>query len=194
MKGRVRWSQVTIALALIAAAAIAAPAIGGSSATTAVTVSKKTLKKLIKKEVSKQIAKATGPSGPQGPTGPSGSQGPAGTARAYAVINPTNCTATPGSCGLIKAKNVVGARRPQQGFYCVTVGAGINRLTDGHMAGVEWGETPGVPGNASAMPFALDEFGGSVCPGGEFTVATERLATATTTTNANDVAFWFAIP
>jgi hypothetical protein len=183
MTGRVRWSHVTIALALIAAAAISAPAIGGPSGTAA--VSKKALKKLIKKEVSKQLAKATGPSGPQGP---------AGTARAYAVIDPTNCTATANSCGLIKAKNVVGARRPQQGFYCVTVGAGINRLTDGHMAGVEWGETSGEVGTASAMAFALDEIGASVCPGGEFTVATERLTSATTTTNADDVAFWFAVP
>jgi len=47
MKGRARWSHVTIALALIAALAIAAPAIGGPS-----------LKQLVKKEVSKQIAKA----------------------------------------------------------------------------------------------------------------------------------------
>jgi hypothetical protein len=47
MKGRVRWSHVTIALALIAALAIAAPAIGGLS-----------LKQLVKKEVSKQVAKA----------------------------------------------------------------------------------------------------------------------------------------
>jgi hypothetical protein len=78
MKGRVRWSHVTIALALIAAVAIAAPAVGGSSATTAVTVSKKTLKKLIKKEVAKQVAKATGPAGPPGPQGQQGLQGQSG--------------------------------------------------------------------------------------------------------------------
>jgi hypothetical protein len=139
---------VVVALGVIAALAIASPVFGLSQS----------IKKAIKKEVSKQIAKATGPAGANGTNGANGA---AGTARAYAVIDPANCTATAGSCGLIKAKNVVGARRPQQGFYCVTVGAGINRLTDGHMAGVEWGETSGVPGNASAMPFALDEFGAS---------------------------------
>jgi hypothetical protein len=64
MKGRVRWSHVVIALALVAALAIAAPAIGGPS-----------LKKLVKKEVAKQIAKATGPAGPSGPQGQSGQPG-----------------------------------------------------------------------------------------------------------------------
>ena len=48
MKRKVRWSYVTIALAMIAALAIASPAIGGPS-----------LKKLVKKEVSKQIAEET---------------------------------------------------------------------------------------------------------------------------------------
>ena len=58
MMGRAKWSHVTIALALIAAVAIAVPAIGGPS-----------LKKLVKKEVSKQISKATGPAGPPGAQG-----------------------------------------------------------------------------------------------------------------------------
>ena len=132
-----------------------------------------------------------GDTGPQGPQGIQGAQGAPGTARAYAVIDPTGCTTAAGSCNILQARNVVGARRAQQGFYCVTVGPGIDRLTDGSMAGVEWSET-GVAGNASAMPYPTDYIGASVCPGQEFTVATER--TGASTNLVNDVAFWFAVP
>jgi hypothetical protein len=119
-----------------------------------------------------------------------------GTARAYAVIDPTGCTTAAGSCNLLQARNVVGARRSPNnptGFYCVTAGSGIDRLTDGSMAGVEWSET-GSAGNASAMPYPTDYIGSSVCPGQEFTVATERTTTGSSTNLVNDVAFWFAVP
>jgi hypothetical protein len=133
-----------------------------------------------------------GAQGERGPQGLRGVQGAAGSGRAYAVINPTGCTAAPGSCPLLKAKNVLGARRPQQGFYCVTTAPGISDTTDGHMAGVEWDLTAGVVGAASAMPFAVDIGGGAICSAAEFTVGTER---STTMTNlVNDVAFWFAVP
>ena len=89
-------------------------------------------------------------------------QGPAGSGRAYAVVNPVGRTAAPGSCPLLKAKNVLGARRPQLGFYCVTAAPGISDTTDGHMAGVEWDLTAGVVGAASAMPFAVDIGGGDL--------------------------------
>jgi|SRR5262245_11678925 len=73
MSERVRWSLVAIALGALAAVAIATPAIGGQSATSAVKT--KSLKKLVKKEVAKQIAKATGPAGSQGPKGDPGAPG-----------------------------------------------------------------------------------------------------------------------
>lgn len=76
MRWRAKWSHVTIALAVIAAGAIATPAIGGQGATIA--VKKKKLKRLIRKEVARQIGKATGPQGPQGSQGPQGQQGPSG--------------------------------------------------------------------------------------------------------------------
>ena len=136
----------------------------------------------------------TGDTGPQGPQGIQGAQGVPGTARAYAVIDPTGCTTTAGSCNLLQAKNVVGARRAQQGFYCVTVGPGIDRLTDGSMAGVEWSETTPPAGNASAMPYPTDYIGASVCPGQEFTVATERTTPGSSSNLVNNVAFWFAVP
>jgi hypothetical protein len=42
------------------------------------------------------------PAGPQGPQGPQGPTGPAGTARAYAMIDPSTCTTTAGSCTLVR--------------------------------------------------------------------------------------------
>jgi hypothetical protein len=101
MKGRVRWSHVTIAVALITTMAIAVPAIGGPS-----------LKKLVKKEVSKQIAKATGPAGPPGPAGTNGANGADGTARAYAYV--VNQALVPA-----RTKNVIGLERLSAGTYCL---------------------------------------------------------------------------
>ena len=120
---------------------------------------------------------------------PAGPQGPRGTARAYAVVDPTDCTTAAGSCEIFQATNVVGARRGQAGFYCVTVGPGIDRLTAGSMAGAEYEETVAPKGDTSAMPFPRDYIGASVCPGQEFTVFTAR-----GTAPADDVAFWFAVP
>ena len=100
MRWRAKWSHVTIALAVFAAAAIVTPAIGEQSGTT--TISKKTLKKLIKKEVSKQIAKATGP---QGPAGANGANGTNGT---------NHLTAPPGPTRLSMDRSV--RSRPQSRF------------------------------------------------------------------------------
>jgi hypothetical protein len=137
----------------------------------------------------------TGATGPQGPQGPQGQTGAPGTARAYAMIDPRTCTTTAGSCTLIRAKNVVAARRSPNnptGFYCVTTGPGIDRQADGFMAGVVWDLTQGPEGNASAM--AMDDpppTAAQVCPG-DFTVVTERI-TSGTTNFATDVGFWFAV-
>jgi hypothetical protein len=97
--GRPKWSTVTIALALIAVLAIAAPAIGGLS-----------LKKLVKKEVSKQINKATGPQGPQGPPGADG------TAKAGARVVGTDASFSAGTAfgGIEAAKSAAGG-------YCIKV-------------------------------------------------------------------------
>ena len=114
--------------------------------------------------------------------------------RAFAFIDP-DCTAAAHSCTLHRAKNVVGANRPQNGFICVDTGRGINPANSGFMAGVEWQDTEGSPGNASAMP-SLDPppTAAQVCPG-KFAVATERINTSTNTPNlVNDVAIWFAVP
>ena len=109
MKGRVRWSRLIIALGVIAAVVIAAPAVGGSSATTAVTVSKKSLKNLVKKEVAKQIAKATGPAGPPG------SAGQPGSAAAYGLIEGGGTVDDASSLNLTDG-NVT---NPSPGVYCI---------------------------------------------------------------------------
>jgi Collagen triple helix repeat (20 copies) len=141
-------------------------------------------------------AGAIGPQGPQGAQGVQGAQGiqgPAGTARAYAIVLPDGCTTTPGSCTVLRAKNVVAAWRPQLGFYCIQTGPGIDAATDGFMAGVEWQETTTPVGNASAFPSTdPPPVGAQVCPG-NFAVATERVTTGMTSNLVNDVAIWFAV-
>jgi len=99
---------VTIALAVIAAIAIAAPAIGGSS-----------LKKLVKKEVSKQLK---GKQGPQGAQGAQGNQGPPGadaTALFAAVDSDGTVTAQSGVTGSV-------THTPASGQYTIP----LNRNVD----------------------------------------------------------------
>jgi hypothetical protein len=124
---KIRWTHATIALAVVAAVSIAAPAIGGQSAT--IVVKKKKLKKLIKKEVARQIAKATGPAGTPGSTG---ATGPAGSAAAYALINGAGGTVTSNLSSNITNANVT---NPNVGVYCI-------------------GQLPFTPKNAVATPQA----------------------------------------
>src|SRR3954451_10294961 len=109
MKRRIRWSQVVIALALIAALAIASPVFGLD----------KSIKKAIKKEVSKQIANAAGPAGPPGANGINGTNGVNGTARAYALVERFCTGAPPAVCPFERAKGVASASRVATGRYCV---------------------------------------------------------------------------
>jgi hypothetical protein len=205
MKRKVRWSYVTIALAVIAALAIASPAIGGPS-----------LKKLVKKEVSKQIKKATGPPGPAGANGTNGADG---TARAYGTVSvldglgaPT-CAGPPSTpCPLTDSKGIESVVRSElAGGYCVTA-PGIDSRDTSAAVTVEASLTNGPEGNASAM---TDEFDSSVVtacgdPGDPrtFLVRTERQPVITVDANggtssadvsgpatlANDVSFTIVIP
>lgn len=92
---RPKWRTVTVALALIAALAIASPAIGVS------------IKKLVKKEVAKQISKA------QGPVGPPGADG---TARAGARVVGSDASFSPGT-----AFGGIEATKSAAGGYCIRV-------------------------------------------------------------------------
>jgi hypothetical protein len=200
MREKVRWTNVTIALALIAALVIAAPAFGGPS-----------LKKLVKKEVAKQIAKATGPAGPQGPSGINGvdgTDGVDGTARAYARVL-TSCPGDiPAPCPISRAKGVASATEVATGVYCIDAPS-IPSDTPAAVS-VDWDGTVGPEGNASAMVVEGGSFTG-LCSGaglGEFIVATERqpvvnvrnaadtgpVAVAGNAVSAGDVSFTIVIP
>jgi hypothetical protein len=154
MKGRVRWSTVTIALAVIAAMAMVSTAIGGPS-----------LKKLVKKEVSKQISKATGPAGANGTNGTNGLDG---TARAYAKVTPNSSFPCSPGCQVDFQKGIESVTHPSLGRYCVSAPA-VNPDTVAAAVTVEWASTQDPEGNTSAMIRTSH----IACPGA-FEVITDR--------------------
>jgi hypothetical protein len=83
-----RRKYVLAGFALVAAVAIASPALGGPS-----------LKKLVKKEVTKQLAGKSGPQGTSGPQGPAGTNGTNGqsVASANEPTGTANCSGRGGS-------------------------------------------------------------------------------------------------
>jgi hypothetical protein len=172
--GRVKWSHAAIALALIAALAIAAPAIGGSS-----------LKKLVKKEVSKQIAKATGP------PGTNGTNGLDGTARAYGLVAKNGT--------LTVSKGVVSVGHPFGGIYCVTLASGIDPATTAPVAILN-GQTDDLgaaaPTGVYVPTVEVSKPTGS-CPSTTVQVRTSRFyangSTGLVTANA-DEGFFFVVP
>jgi hypothetical protein len=99
--------KVTIALAVIAAATVAVPALGRQDATTA---AKNPLKKLVKKEVAKQLKNK------QGPAGPAGQNGKDGTALAGARVVGTDASFSPGT-----AFGGIEATKSAAGGYCIRV-------------------------------------------------------------------------
>ena len=155
MKGRVRWSHVTIALTLIAALAIAAPAIGGPS-----------LKKLVKKEVAKQIGKATGP------PGPAGANGVNGTARAHARVVShlmDSCSDGNGQCTFDHAKGVRSVTKLGDGQYCVHT-PGISPNDVPAAVSVDLESTAMPTGDASVSVAPND----TACGADSFFVVTDR--------------------
>jgi Collagen triple helix repeat (20 copies) len=89
---------------------------------------------------------AAGRTGATGHTGVTGPQGPAGTARAYAVIRPVSPTVAELIAG--QSANVTGVSEPSAGIYCVAPAAGISPATDTAAVSPEVsysaGGTPGV--------------------------------------------------
>lgn len=145
-----------------------------------------------------------GPQGPTGPTGPTGAQGATGpkgepgTARAFAYVN-SACGGPGGACEVYKAKNIVGARRPYQGIYCVQVAVGIDVKETGPAAGVHFAGTQLPEGNATAMVVDVE----GPCEPSEVMVITERIPQVAPVVNgkahvaaasADDVAFWVLVP
>jgi hypothetical protein len=161
-------------------------------------------------------AGSQGPMGPQGPRGERGErgepgqngapgapgqQGEPGTARAFAFVDPTNCTGPGQQCPLAQAKNIVSARRVNPGQYCLQPAAGINPATSGSAAGVDVHLTAAPEGNASAMADSVTLT--LACPSSQYRVVTTRIPAAasvagavanTSSVPANDVAFWLLVP
>jgi hypothetical protein len=141
-----------------------------------------------------------GPQGPQGvqgakgdpgQNGAPGEKGEPGTARAFAFVD-TFCDGPGSTCGITKAKNVLGARRVEDGTYCVQVAPGIDPATSGAAAGVDFRKTDNPEGNATAMADATNPN----CGASEFEVVTYRIPTSTpvVSSTANGVAFWLLVP
>ena len=95
--------------------------------------------------------------------------GGASGARAYARVDPLDCTQT-GSCTPRESKGVSGVRVLSLGRYCVTA-PGIDANVTPAAVSVDWQRTDDPEGNASAM---TREAGGCGTSGQGFEVATER--------------------
>jgi hypothetical protein len=145
-----RRSYVLAGLGVLAALAIASPAIGGPS-----------LKKLVKKEVSKQISKATGPQGAPGAPGADG------TARAYAYVDHFDCPdpGYPDDCApLGPVKGVSSVTAVSAGVYCAIV-PGLSPTTAPAVASVDSAES--FPGNGSNAVL-VDGLDSGVCTAGQY--------------------------
>jgi hypothetical protein len=176
MGWRPRWTTVVLALGLVAAITVASPGFGIS------------LRKLVKKEVAKQISKATGPAGAPGAPGATGAPGAPGTARAYGRVNSQSNSACAPNCQLTHSKGISNVTRSGVGDYCVQA-PGIDAHEVSAVASVDWGNTAGPEGNATAMVY-------TTCSGNGFEVLTERLPTTGTIAadEADDVGFTIVIP
>ena len=152
-----------ISLGLIAAIAVAVPAIGLD----------RSIKKAIKKEVSKQISNATGPAGATGAPGLNG------TARAYATVTPHASSPCAPTCAISDDKGVTGVTRDTQGFYCVTApGIGPNEVSAS--VTVQYQLTNSPEGNTSGIE-------AGTCGGGSgFSVLTERQPLVDVRNSANN--------
>jgi hypothetical protein len=164
MRRRVRWSQVVIALALIAALAIASPVFGLD----------KSIKKAIKKEVSKQIANAAGPAGPPGANGTNGTNGVDGTARAYALVERFCSGAPPEVCPFDRAKAERDFSAPPAGNASAIVNTDLDCTGVGGGFGVETYRQPSTTVRDAAGTGTTDVAGNAAL--------------------ADDVSFMIAIP
>ena len=63
----------------------------------------------------RKARRVTGHNGAPGQNGPPGEKGDPGTARAFAFVDPTNCTGPSVICPIAQAKNIGEARRVNPG-------------------------------------------------------------------------------
>ena len=132
-----------------------------------------------------------GDAGAQGPSGQS-VQGPPGSARAYAVVDPSNCTGGPPAvCTVSRSKGISSVVRWGTGIYCVTA-PGISSSDEPAIVSVDWSSTVAP----QSIPTALYNNDPTVwCPvSGDFSIVTQRPTAFNAQTTTNDVGFVVAIP
>jgi hypothetical protein len=112
--------------------------------------------------------------GPQGAQGEQGAPGEPGTARAYALVKPSDCPPAPSTCAApSRSKGVTAVTHTDPGFYCITA-PGIDSRVTAAAVTVDYQNSAAAEGNASAM-YSADIAPGNFCPGtGDFVVATYR--------------------
>lgn len=134
-----------------------------------------------------------GPAGPQGPKGNTGTQGPegpagpAGTARAYASIDPADCSGTPTACTVSRSKEIGNVTRPATGKYCISA---FNLSSEFIPAYVSVDASTTTTPHSTAWALAQSSFT-SECSEGQFLVITKR---TTSDAPANNVGFSIVIP
>jgi hypothetical protein len=127
---------------------------------------------------------STGRTGATGPQGPQGPQGPAGTARAYAVVQP----AAPPAANLIatQSANIGSVSQPSAGIYCIVPAAGINPATDTAAVSPEVSYSSGeAPGTVAVNAQRKH------CPSSDFEVDTFEPGT---TKSSSNYAFTIIVP
>jgi hypothetical protein len=115
--------------------------------------------------------------------GPEGPAGPAGTARAYATVNPANCSGT--ACIASESKEIGNVTRLSTGTYCMDA---WNLSSEFLPAFVTVEHSTTASPQASAFAFATANT--VACPEPKFLVLTKRSNNAA----ANDVGFSILIP
>ncbi len=134
-----------------------------------------------------------GPAGPQGPkgnpgvSGPEGPAGPAGTARAYASVDPADCSGTPVACTVARSKEIGNVTRPATGTYCVSA---FNLSSEFIPAYVSIDASTTSTPHSTAWAMAQSSFT-SECSEGQFVVITKR---TTGDALSNTVGFSIVIP
>jgi hypothetical protein len=131
------------------------------------------------------------PAGRTGDPGPKGDSGAPGTARAYAIVDTSDCPGN--SCRLVHAKNISSVQRFETGIYCVAASFPIDTNRDIVMAGVDFRAS----NNPEASGRAMTDADNVRCKAsGRLDVETfrEDAAANNTYSTADDVSFWVAIP
>jgi hypothetical protein len=125
---------------------------------------------------------ATGKTGPTGPQGIPGPTGPAGTARAYAVVQPVQGSATAVDLIAAQTSNITSVSEVKPGVYCLAPAAGIDPAAATAAVSPEVSySSASTPGVVALNAQATD------CAAGDFEV--ETYATSGTATTASGYAF-----